>query len=230
MNTIAPLVTPFALAGSQRWLQVALVHAPALLHQSLVASGAIDGGDSIEWVSPLRSEAFKEYRDSAALRRLRIPPLRNRSLEAFWPARGPVWDALGTTGDAAILLEAKAHIGEAASPGTKASPVSLQKIQKALGEARRFYAPDTNAHWDRVFYQHANRLAHQFLLRELNNVDSRLVFLYFLNARDVGGPMSQDAWHGATKLIHAALGLPSDLSAFRVHDAYVDVEQLLHAV
>jgi hypothetical protein len=123
-------------------------------------------------------------------------------------------------------LEAKANVREAASPPSKASPASLAKILSALSEARRFYAPDSVADWHGVFYQYANRLAHHYLLTQLNGIDSRLVFLYFMNASDVRGPTTVAEWEAVTKLIHAALGLPPVLSQYRVHHAYLDVNSL----
>jgi hypothetical protein len=62
-----------------------------------------------------------------------------------------------------------------------------------------------------VVDQCPNRLAHQYSLRKLNDVPSTLVFLYFVNADDMHGPMSEEEWHGAVRLIHAALGLPKEL-------------------
>jgi hypothetical protein len=73
-------------------------------------------GDQIFWLSPLKDDAYSEYSDDAFLERLNIN-LPKKSLEMFWPKRGPVWDGLGLTssGDL-ILLEAKAHIAEMVPP------------------------------------------------------------------------------------------------------------------
>jgi len=60
-----------------------------------------------------------------------------------------------------------------------------------------------------------------------NNAVDRLVFLYFINATDVDGPMSETEWHGASRIIHASLGLPADLRPFGIFDAFVDA-RLLH--
>ena len=75
-------------------------------------------------------------------------------------------------------------------------------------------------------YQYANRLAYQFFLTRQNALHSSLVFLYFTNATDVDGPSSEDEWRGATRLIHAILGLPPDLTGYGVYDAYVDAKHL----
>jgi hypothetical protein len=182
------------------------------------------------WHSPLESDAFREYRDGAALAKARIAELRH-PLNSFWPSRGPVWDAIGTTEDGKpIFVEAKAHIPEAVSPPTKASPTSQTLIRRSLARARHFYAPRAKADWDRYFYQYANRLAHQYFLRELNGVRSTFVFLYFLNAEDMLGPVREEEWHGASRLIHAVLGLPKDLTRHGVFDAFLDARLLKDAV
>jgi hypothetical protein len=52
------------------------------------------------------------------------------------------------------------------------------------------------------------------------------VFLYFLTADDMLGPMSEEEWHGAIRLIHAGLGLPKDLRYQGVFDAFLDARLL----
>ena len=220
---------PYASAGSQRWLQIAVQEAPGLLDDALRKSGAIEAGDSVDWKSPLRTDQFAEYRDGEVLRCLGIAKLPTRSLAEFWPRRGPVWDALGRTkAGRLILVEAKAHIPEAASPPSQAQGDSLKLINESLIEARAHYAPKANADWSRTLYQYANRLAFQYLFAHVNRLPTLLVFLDFYNATDVGGPESEAEWHGATRLIHALLGLPADLSRHGVFHAYVDASALPH--
>ena len=84
--------------------------------------------------------------------------------------------------------------------------------------------------WSNVFYQYANRLAHHYFLTEANGLPSALVFLYFVNAYDMLGPMSEEEWHGAVRLIHAVLGLPKDLKRYGVFDAFLDVRLLKEAL
>ena len=220
----------FASAGSQRWLQVAVNRRPQLLLSALRRSGAIGPRVSVTWCSPLEEENFQEYRDGKALEKAGITKL-NKPLDKFWPARGPVWDALGITSEEhPLFLEAKAHIPETATPATRASPASRDLIEQSLKEARRFYAPRATADWSRLFYQYANRLAHQYFLRKANDVLSILVFLYFVNADDMLGPMSEEEWNGAVRLIHAVLGLPKDLTSYGVFDAFLDTRLLQDAV
>ena len=220
----------FATAGSQRWLQIAVNRKPELLLSALRRSGAIGPRISVAWHSPLEADEFREYRDRAALAKAGIANLK-KPLESFWPARGPVWDAIGITSDGSpLLIEAKAHIPEAASPATRASAASRALIDQSLIEARRFYAPRATAVWSNLFYQYANRLAYQYFLRRLNDVRSTLIFLYFLNADDMLGPMSEEEWHGAVRLIHAVLGVPKDLKPHGVFDVFLDTRLLQDAV
>jgi hypothetical protein len=222
----------FASAGSQKWLQVAANRKPQLLLSALHRSGAVGPRISVTWHSPLEGEEFREYRDGPALDKagIKIANLK-KPLEQFWPALGPVWDALGITSEGRpLFVEAKAHIPEAASPGTKASAASRDLIELSLLEGRHYYAPRSTAVWSSLFYQYANRLAHQYFLRRANDVRSTLVFLYFVNADDMLGPMSEEEWHGAVRLIHAVLGLPKDLKSFGVFDAFLDVRLLQDAV
>lgn len=219
-----------ASKGSQRWLQLAVSQAPELLDEALRRAGAITKNDSVTWKSPLRDEGYKEYRDASALRKLGIATLPGRPLQDFWPPRGPVWDALGISDKGLkILIEAKAHIAEAASPPSKATPESLELIRRSLAEARTWYAPKAKAEWSENLYQYANRLAFQYLLHKQNAISSRVVFIDFVNASDVGGPESEAAWKGATQLMHALLGLPADIERFGVFHAYVDVRKIAAA-
>ncbi|MGC1912962.1 MAG: hypothetical protein WA660_14085 [Candidatus Acidiferrales bacterium] len=225
-------MTNFAIAGSQRWLQVAVNRKPELLLNALRWSGAIERRTEVTWKSPIGTaeQCFREYRDGAALEKAGIAQLKE-PLDSFWPLRGPVWDAIGITSEGGpLFIEAKAYIAEAASPPTKASsPESIALIKKSLGDARRFYAPRAKAEWSELFYQYANRLAHQYFLRERNGVSSTLVFLYFLNADDVLGPMSEEEWHGAIRLIRAVLGVSRDLSSHGVFDVFLDARLLQDA-
>lgn len=222
----------FTPRGSQRWLQIAVNRRPQLLTGALQRSEAIGPRTSVEWTSPLEKEDFEEYRDWKALEKAGVVRANLKlPLEQFWPARGPVWDALGITSEGhPVSIEAKAHIPEAATPQTKSSEASRRLIDESLGKARAWYAPRSTAAWSNLFYQYANRLAHQYFLRQLNSVHSSLVFLYFVNADDMLGPMSEDEWRGAVRLIHAVLGVPKDLTRFGVFDAFLDVRLLQDAV
>jgi hypothetical protein len=217
--------------GSQRLLQIAVNKYPDLLEDGLRRAGAIGDTESVSWTSPLKAEGFKEFRDSAALEKLGVLGSIIYPLKEFWPQRGPVWDATGITSSGApMLLEAKAHIPEAASPASGASPKSMQLIEQSLEKARKFYSPRSTAVWSGTFYQYANRLAYQYYLQELNQIPSILVFLHFINAVEMNGPTSELEWKGATRLLHAILGLPTDLKSYGVYHAYIDAASLLPEV
>jgi hypothetical protein len=120
----------FAERGSQRWLQVAIQQRPDVLLGQLKRPLRLSEDETIEWRSPLRQDRFVKYRDKAALRQAGIEKLPSRSLNEFWPARGPVWDAIGVAGKRSIFVEAKAHIAKMASPGTKATPESGRQSRR----------------------------------------------------------------------------------------------------
>jgi hypothetical protein len=198
-----------------------------LLDEALSEAGAIGPSATVRWVSPLAEQGFAELRDDAALAALGLGSLPVREWATYWPNGGPAWDALGVSTDGHhVLLEAKAHIAEAASPPSKASPESLERIEAALAEARAWYAPRSKAVWSKALYQYANRLAFHYFLAKVNGKSSRLVFLDFCNDEEMSGPDCSDKWKGATEMMHALLGLPRDLTDKGVFHAYVDVHRL----
>jgi hypothetical protein len=214
-----------ATRGSQYWIRRAVEQQGALNGALASRLGGLGAGD-IEWLSP-KPPKYREFRDGLAFAEVGIQQLANRDLAAFWPPRGPVWDALGRAGREFLLVEAKAHVSELASPASGAKPQSLVRIMGSLAEVRRFYAPESRANWSGAFYQYANRLATLYLLRQINGVRAHLVFVYFLNAKDVNGPGSSAEWDAALTVMHAALGLPRRHRLGRyVHKCFVNVEDL----
>jgi hypothetical protein len=197
-----------------------------MLASELAPALGLTLGDKISWLSPIDNDAYSEYSDDAFLERLNINLSKN-SLETFWPKKGPVWDGLGHTsrGDI-ILLEAKAHIAEMVSPPTAAGEVSLPKIRKSLDDTKKFLGSTSLHDWASTFYQYTNRLAHLYLLRELNGLPAYLVFLYFVNAADVTGPKTREEWEGAIKLLHNFLGINRHKLSAYVIDVYIDVGEL----
>jgi len=220
----------FARAGSQRWLQVAVNRCAQRIDGPICDALGISRRP-LAWRSPLQGKGFREYRDMAALRQLGVTRLPVEPLSAFWPPRGPVWDGLATAGtEHLILVEAKANIPEAASPSSKASPDSLKIIRRSLRLVQQAIAPKSEHDWSGVFYQYANRLAHLYLLREINGFPAELVFVYFINAVDVGGPATGTEWNAVTALTHAALGIGRHPMLQHVHHVVVDVNDLRDAV
>ena len=116
-----------ATKGSQKWLQILVNDRPDLLAAHFRAAAKLPPPLNIEWLSPLASDGYAEYQDSDFLNRLGVTLPANflptgRALQDFWPERGPVWDGLGKSGEGhLILIEAKAHISEIASPSSAAS-------------------------------------------------------------------------------------------------------------
>lgn len=215
-----------ATKGSQKWLQVAVNERADVLNRAIIEAAGLHPSTSIEWLSPLASKNYVEYRDGDFIKQLRIE-LPKRSLASFWPKRGPVWDGLARTSNGDVLLvEAKAHIAEMVSPASKTSPASLAKINRALEETRQALAPRTNTSWSGTFYQYTNRLAHLYFLRVLNKQSARMVFLYFVGDQEMGGPTSREEWEGAIKVTEVYLGLQRHKLGRWVHHVFVGVDAL----
>ena len=150
-------------------------------------------------------------------------------LREFWPRLGPQWDALGhTDGGAVFLVEAKANIPEFVSPASGAkSPASISLIDDSLKEVQRSLRVDTGIDWSGKLYQYANRIAHLYLLRELNRIPAYLLFIYFVGDEDVDGPQTVEEWKAAIEVAERVLGLPARhrLSDY-VADIFVHVDEL----
>ena len=143
-------------------------------------------------------------------------------LREFWPRFGPQWDALGRTDQGAVfLVEAKANIPELVSPASGAkSPTSIALIDDSLKQVQRFLRVDTGIDWSGKLYQYANRIAHLYLLRELNRIPAYLLFIYFIVDRDVDGPQTTEEWKAAIEVAERVLGLPT---RHRLSDYVVDI-------
>lgn len=221
-----------ARRGSKRWLQLTVNRCPNVIDEAIANAIDLEHGETIEWLSPLESDAFTEYRDRAFLKRLGINPQR-RQLEDYWPLQGPVWDGLArTSGGLYLLIEAKANIPEFDTSPTGATGTSLHKIRESLDETREFLGVRSKTDWSMCFYQYANRLAHLYFLRELNKVDAILVFVYFVGDTTVPGkdPVSHEGWQTAIGLATHHLGIRSQSPWIRknVADVFIDVDDLGH--
>lgn len=219
------IVQPNGTKGSLRWLQDLINRKPELLQKALQSRMALRDGAAITWLSPLKSDRFAEYRDESFLERLGVT-LDHRSLASFWPPNGPQWDALGITSRGDLLLvEAKAHVKELVSD-CGASPKSSTLIQASLAEAGAFFMATTTKKWSQTYYQYANRLAHLYLLRQLNHLPAWLIFLYFVNAEDVAGPKTPEEWRSSIEEVHNHLGVGREQIGPYVIDVFIDVEML----
>lgn len=219
---------PPGRAGSQKWLQLMVNECPELLNAVVAPALGIPPG-AIQWRSPLRADEYAEYRDDGVLRLLNLRLPHRGLVGDFWPERGPQWDALGQTdGGRIILVEAKAYIDEMRSGPSGAGRSSRRLIDASLRETQRFLGADEGVSWaDSEFYQYANRLAHLYLLAQLNGLDAWLVMLYFRNDVAMGGPERIRHWEEAIAAEHAALGLPMQHPlAGRVAHLYPNVRDL----
>jgi hypothetical protein len=151
--------------------------------------------ESLEWRAPLAPK-FEEPRDGAFLVAVGREDLAE-SLREFWPARGPVWDALAVVhlrggGQGILLCEGKSHPAEIYGGGTKASEGSRTRIAAALAatqdwlgvprDAERWMdplRPEQPGH--SAVYQSANRYAHLYWLRKHAGVEAWLCHLLFVD-------------------------------------------------
>jgi len=212
--------------GSQKWIQKLVNEKPEMLNSLIRTQINFPVTDTITWHSPIAEDGYAEYQDQAFLDLLDIT-LTKVSLSDFWPSRGPVWDGLGKSEAGEVfLVEAKSHISEVLSPGTGAGVKSLRKIKKSLNETKSFLHSTSQHDWTSTFYQYTNRLAHLYLLRALNKVPAYLVFVYFVNDKEMNGPQSIDEWAGAIKLLHSFLGIGRHKLSKYITDIFIDVGML----
>jgi hypothetical protein len=213
--------------GSQKWIQLAVNDHAAFMDRAIREALGLNESETITWLSPLREDAYAEYRDNSFLERLNLR-LPTRSLKDFWPRRGPQWDALGRTDSNSVLLvEAKANLPELVSSASQASADSMSLIQKSLREVQEFLGVEANIDWTGKLYQFANRIAHLYLLRELNQIPAYLVFIYFTGDKKVGGPGSVSEWKAALSVVKGVLGIGDRhrLSKYMA-EIYIDVAKL----
>lgn len=217
------VIQPVGERGSLKWIQRLVDARPDLVDLQLRKALGFD--DPVRWLSPLQTDAFREYRDQEALERLGVS-MPVEPLSDFWPALGPQWDALARAGDALILVEAKAHINELFSTECQAkNPASRAKIREALDRASTALGAKPGLDWMLRFYQYANRLAHLHFLRDVNGLDAHLVLLCFLNDSERKGPRSKEEWRAALDTVHEAMGIRGRIPT-GLHDVFVDVREL----
>ena len=213
-----------ATKGSQSWMQQCVKRKHQPLEQA-IAQAVGRPGSEVEWKSPL-PPSYREARDGKVFELLGIQPTR-RALKDFWPQRGSVWDALAVVDDQYILIEAKAHIPELISGGSKAAGSSLQTIVSSLNQTRKSLAPKSRVNWAMSpFFQYANRLAFLQFLREDNRIPAHLVFLYFTHDEIMGGPESTEEWRGALRLMEASLGISNHRLTPFIHKIFIDSRAL----
>jgi len=166
-------------------------------------------GSTIIWVSPLEEHAFKELQDKAFLEAVGQWSF-GMDLAEFWPANGPVWDALATVrpggaSEGVLLAEGKSYPAEMKSDGCQATPASRAKIEMALERTREWLGATESPAWMGEYYQMANRLAHLYFFREVVHVPAWLVSLCFTD--DPHCPTSEEKWRAGLAEAREALGL-----------------------
>ena len=180
---------------------------------------------AVRWISPLETERFAEYQDKRFLKAVGLGA-QAAKLRSFWPARGPVWDALAVADlpsgrHGIVLAEAKSYPGELLSRGTAASKRSRSQIERAVSQAQQWIglSPDP-ALWLSAHYQMANRIAHLLWLREVADVDAWLVHLLIVN--DMTHVSTSEAeWNVALDSATQALGL-KDVDLPHVGHVYLE--------
>ncbi len=168
----------------------------------------------LNWVSPLKKDRFSEYQDTAFLKACGLEHLSDE-LKAFWPRRGPVWDALASIefqkdkkNKGILLVEAKSYPGEIYGVGCKASPASRKKIEDALNRTKKWCGVSANTDWTGPLYQSANRMAHLYFFRKIAGVPAWLANINFLN--DPHSPTDCEAWQEQLKKVKAELGISGE--------------------
>lgn len=172
-----------AYAGSQLQVQLYASRMPDRLSATLlVALGRPD--DKLEWIAPVEGQQFAEPLDEAFLDALGLSA-HAEALKAFWPGSGPRWDGLARlkSSGSVLLIEGKSYPAEMRGAGCQAkAPRSIDLIDRALEETKRWLSVTDDRHWKGELYQYANRLAHVRFLRQLG-VDAWLVNLSFTRFR-----------------------------------------------
>jgi hypothetical protein len=200
-----------AFAGSQRWIQHYVNYRQKDLNDAILQSQDSLAGSHLQWVSPLESDGFTEYRDEAFLACLSFPNLAGQLL-ACWPQNGPCWDALAILRRAdevgVLLVEAKSYPGEFFGNGCGAGARSRSRIEQALTATKAWFGANAEADWLGHLYQFANRLAHVYLLRERLGVPAWLINVCFTD--DPHSPTTLTEWQSALPSLHTELGLIED--------------------
>jgi hypothetical protein len=207
------------MRGSRRQMALWVARAPEL--EPLLADwdslAAFRSSKPLEWISPVAARGYREIRDTL-FSELGFASPTPQSAE-FWPRRGPVWDGVarvkGRDGQTGVLLvEAKSHIAELASPPTGAAGERRELIQKSLTEVQGFAGAAAASDWTGRYYQLTNRLAYLYYLRKRANEHAWLLSIYFCgDSFGAGGqafPEDADGWETAIHAAKSTLGLPAE--------------------
>jgi hypothetical protein len=213
--------------GSEDHLRQLIEQQPFPLAVALAKAARLDH-DQIEWLPFPRNAQGKE-REFQGISFL--PPDTRKALtdawRRFWPQKGrkQSWDAIARSGDTLLLVEAKANEPEFCSPGSRSEGEPRKQIERSLNRTKRGLGVHRHFSWIDSYYQYANRLAILDFLRR-NEIDARLVFIYFAGARfpdDTPCPASEAEWKRLIEARRLTLGLPKKhrLSAYE-YDLFVE--------
>jgi hypothetical protein len=205
-----------AYAGSQRQIQFYVNEQPAILNRAI--EEAFGHQFRPKWVSPLKAERYREYKDLDFLEALGMGG-QGEALKKFWPNGGPRWDALAVVesqSGGVLLVEAKSHLPEMYSGQCKAtSPNSLRMIDKAIAKTKNWLNVESlvdsyllkGRERKGHLYQLANRLAHLYFFREVLGIDAWLINLCFVD--DPHSLTTQREWEFELAQARKNLGLAS---------------------
>jgi hypothetical protein len=193
-----------AFAGSQRQIQYYVNEKASVLNQ--VISDAFKTSFFLRWVSPLRSDGYREYWDCAFLKALGLSK-HCKELNRFWPSGGAHWDALARVGETGVLLvEAKSHVSEIYGNGCPAkAKSSIEKIDGAIADTKQWLQVSQPADWKGPLYQSANRIAYLYFFREILKIEAWLVNVYFTD--DPHSKTSKDEWERGIEGVKKTLGI-----------------------
>lgn len=218
MTQPTPRVDPLgrAFKGSQLQIQIYVNRRRADLDDAIrVALPDLIDSVEIDWRTPIAADGYREYHDSAFLRRVGLDR-HEAALSEFWPRGGPHWDALARLRsdgiDGVLLVEAKSYPEEMRST-CKASPPSRERIDAALASTAAWLGVERTPAWTDDYYQFANRLAHLWFLREVTQVPAWLVNVNFVDDR-LHNPTDRDSWDRSLADAKGKLGLPRSIPGF----------------
>lgn len=197
-----------AFKGSQLQVQIYVNRRDDELNQAIFKALPDLKDYCLQWVSPIASTQFKEYRDNEFLDAVKLSCLSEK-LATFWPKGGPVWDALaiaeGKT-KGIILVEGKNYPEEMQSTCGATDENSLKLITYSLNKTKRWLGIPEETTWTSPLYQYVNRLAHLYFLRQECNVPAWMVNLCFLND-NIHHPTTCSEWKSELLEVRATLRL-----------------------
>ncbi len=200
--------------GSLKLTREWVNHRPDDLADLIVSScpAMLSMAPTVEWKSPLAADAYHEYYDAEFLHKVGLTGPRYASaLSAFWPDRGPHWDALailrGREGRGVLLVEAKSYPGEMGST-CRASGASEPMIERALERTRGYRGVTAPLHaWMDGAYQLANRLAHHHFPNQVAGVPAFLALVSLVGDGSLDKPTSIGEWRAHYQGPFGHLGL-----------------------